>query len=79
MRPIKIYLKEKNKKKDFNSHWETLLNDILLPLSVRVLPNLISNDIIPVQPLSEPNGLISYYDNNNFPLWKIKIIFNKQI
>ena len=41
-------------------------NDIIMPLIRKILPGLIANEIIGVQPMSAPTGLFNItYDRNN--------------
>lgn len=44
------------------SYWLLNFSSFIFPIVRRVFPNLISNDIISVQPMSIPTGSIFYLD-----------------
>lgn len=82
MRTVKQYWIKKRNKKTFNEQWDTLLNRIILPVTQRVEFRTIVDDLVDVQPLGAPITNLTYLDfqhnpteKNEFPFWKIKVIF----
>lgn len=83
MRTIEQYNNTKKTKKSFNERWAALLDNIMMPIVQRAQARrTISQDLVEVQPINNPTGIIYYIDyqysmtpNPLFPFWKIKVIF----
>lgn len=72
-------IKEYNGKKKLVAQWDSLINNIILPLNNPRSQNL---NIVDVQPMQEPLGGLFYFDyqfgDNNqktFIFWKINVKF----
>jgi hypothetical protein len=85
MRTINQYVSKKNKKKVFSDQWRTLLNNVVMPVIRRVNARPIALDLVPVQPMPAPIGILNYIDfqydatsESTFPFWEIKVIFKEK-
>jgi hypothetical protein len=85
MRTINQYVSRKKNKKVFSEQWRTLLNNVVMPVIRRVNARPIALDLVPVQPMPAPIGILNYTDiqydttpESTFPFWKIKVIFKEK-
>ena len=85
MRTINQYVSRKKNKKVFSEQWRTLLNNVVMPVIRRVNARPIAFDLVPVQPMPAPIGILNYTDiqydttpESTFPFWKIKVIFKEK-
>jgi hypothetical protein len=85
MRTINQYVSRKKTKKTFTEQWGALLNGVIMPTIQRVYHRTLGEDIVSVQPMETPIGILNYIDfqygvasESTFPFWKIKVIFNKK-
>jgi len=82
MRTIKQYWIKKRNHKTFNEQWDTLVNRIILPITQQVEARTIAQDLVNIQPMEQPLGVLNYIDfqhesseERTFPFWRIKVIF----
>jgi len=80
MRTIKQYTNFKKRLKV----WEFTFDDVIFPTIQRIAARTLAQDIVSVQPMGAPIGIINNVDvqyetvsEPTFPFWKIKVIFNK--
>jgi hypothetical protein len=85
MRTINQYVSRKKTKKTFVEQWGALLNGVIMPTIQRVNARTLGEDIVPVQPIPSPIGILNYTDiqydttpESTFPFWKIKVIFKEK-
>ena len=85
MRTINQYVSRKKNKKVFSEQWRTLLNNVVMPVIQRVNLRTMAFDIVPVQPMPAPIGILNHIDiqydttpESTFPFWKIKVIFKEK-
>ena len=85
MRTINQYVSRKKNKKVFSEQWRNLLNNVVMPVIRRVNARPIALDLVPVQPMPVPIGILNYTDiqydttpESTFPFWKIKVIFKEK-
>ena len=85
MRTINQYVSRKKNKKVFSEQWRTLLNNVVMPVIQRINARPIAFDLVPVQPMPAPIGILNYTDiqydttpESTFPFWKIKVIFKEK-
>jgi hypothetical protein len=85
MRTINQYVSRKKNKKVFSEQWRTLLNNVVMPVIQRVTHRTLGEDIVSVQPMEAPIGILNYIDfqygvasESTFPFWKIKVIFKEK-
>jgi hypothetical protein len=85
MRTINQYVSRKKNKKVFSEQWRTLLNNVVMPVIQRVTHRTLGEDIVSVQPIEAPIGILNYIDfqygvasESTFPFWKIKVIFKEK-
>jgi hypothetical protein len=72
------------------SIWENIFNELIIPRAERITARPIGIDLVSVQPLAAPIGVLNYSDysysfdytpivnTNEFPFWRIHVIFNNK-
>ena len=55
------------------------MGEIRLPMMTRVVPTTIAQDLVPVQPMRQPSGLLFYYEYNHNAGEITQIIRNARI